>query len=55
MQYRLIEPAVRELFAIPSKKLKHVRLCYGQNVEEAIMDFQAAIEMIYFSPTGIQG
>ena len=51
MQYRLIEPAVRELFAIPSKKLKHFRLCYGQNAEQAITDFQTAIEMIYFPPT----
>jgi hypothetical protein len=54
MQYRLIEPAVRELFAIPSKKLKHFHLCYGQSAEEAITDFQTAIEMIYFPSTGNQ-
>jgi hypothetical protein len=47
-QYRLIELATRELFAIPTAKLKDVRLCYGRTVEQTIADFQAAIEIIYF-------
>ncbi|MBV9180294.1 MAG: hypothetical protein JO356_03205 [Acidobacteria bacterium] len=48
LQYQLIEPAIRQIFAIPSKKFSDVRLCHGKTVEEIISKFQSAIENIYF-------